>query len=842
LVVDDDMVDLAHEAILSEWPRLAGWITEDREQLVTAAHLSGAAAEWVAKSRPQTDLYRGSRLDSARELAETGRPLTRSEREFVAASVELRDRERVQLRRTNRRLRRQLTAASIAAVLAIGATVAAVVQQRTANRQRHQAQLALLAATATDLATSRVDVAALLAVEANRLLHTPTSLGALETVLRTQPSIVRSLYPSFLADGATLVATSADSKVVAFATDHDLTFVDTATQQPRTTIATDGTQSLTLSPTGDRFAVVGEGHITVSSTANGATVASVALADGEAALADQVTWVDDAQLFITSNSGRGRVVDITTGETTQSFRYLPAGLAIAAPSVGIFADFPRKIWTPWPLTEHTPTGDVRYTVSNDNAALRSLEADPAVRRPTYSPNGSWLAVGTNSGAVLFRRQSATLEAVRLPPQPPVATSVLFSPDGNCLAAFAATGQVIIYDLTHPDAITERVHLDVGGSSMGFFAPNSRSLFAIAGDRLLEVAVDDREPLATATFGGDGAVPLLARSDGTKVLALLPGGVTAYDPSTGIEATDAANPFDNVPWAYSADEATRIDADFNDLSIVLADDHGHVRQKSSWSFDPSGQVVLNRDSSIWALTDTSGANLRLFDLETLDPIPTKVRLTQADSPGLVLSDDGARVARSSTSQGDQSQVVEVYDVASGKLVVPSVTMPAGSGTIIAMAFTPDGRTLSVGDDAGHISNIDLADGAIEHDVYQGAAGSVLWLVYTADGHHLMATLGSTSAVIWDTSSRATVGTPIVGTPSENDGTDSDSWFLWATYDQALHHLVVSVAGGLRQWNVDFATWPGIACERAGRNLTRAEWQQYMPADDSYHRTCPQFASG
>ncbi len=108
LVADDDMIDLAHEAILSEWPRLAMWIAEDREQLITAAHLARSAQEWVTKSRPQTDLYRGTRLDAARDLAETGRPLTSTEREFVAASLELRDRERVQLHRTNRRLRRQL--------------------------------------------------------------------------------------------------------------------------------------------------------------------------------------------------------------------------------------------------------------------------------------------------------------------------------------------------------------------------------------------------------------------------------------------------------------------------------------------------------------------------------------------------------------------------------------------------------------------------------------------------------------------------------------------------------------------------------------------------------------
>jgi class 3 adenylate cyclase/WD40 repeat protein len=840
LVADDDMIDLAHEAILSEWPRLAGWIADDREHLVLAAHLTAAAADWVTKNRPQTDLYRGSRLDSARELVETGRPLTPSEREFIAASTELRDRERVQLRRTNRRLRRQLAAASIAAVLAIGATVAAVAQQRTANRQRHQAQLALLASTATDLASARVDVGALLAVEANRLLHTATSLGALQTVLRTQPSIVRSLYPDFLAGGATLVATSADARVVAFAGNNSLTIVDTATQQPRATIPTDGTQAPTLSPSGDQFAVVGDGHITVNSTANGARVANITLAEDEAVLADQVSWVDASHLFFTSNGGRSRVVDITTEATTQSWRYRPTGFAIAAPSIGVFADFPRETAVPWRLTEHTATGDVTYNVSNTDAGFDSYYYTTE-GPPSYSPNGRWLAVGTNTGALLLRRQNGTMTAARLPTQPPVATTVLFSPDGNGLAAFAATGQIVIYDLTNPDAISERVHLDVGGSSTGFFSPDSRSLFAIAGDRLLEVALDGREPLATATFGADEAVPLLARSDGTKVV-VWSNGVESYDPNTGLPTPDEATLSGNVPQAYSADESTRIDYDFNDNTIVLADDHGSVRQKSLWSFDPYGLGSWNRDESIGAFVDGHGGNLVLVDLVTLEPIATKVVLTQVDDSGLVLSDDAAAIARSFTSQTDNAQEVEVYDLATGRLVVPRITMPAGAGTITAMTFNPDGRSLSFGDENGHIGNIDLINGRVEPDVYQGATGSVLWLTYTADGHYLLATLGSTSAVIWDTSSRTTVGAPILGTPSAVDVVISDSTFWWATSDQALHHLVVTVDGGLRQWNIDFATWPDLACERAGRNLTRAEWKQYMPTDDAYHQTCPQFASG
>jgi hypothetical protein len=230
------------------------------------------------------------------------------------------------------------------------------------------------------------------------------------------------------------------------------------------------------------------------------------------------------------------------------------------------------------------------------------------------------------------------------------------------------------------------------------------------------------------------------------------------------------------------------------------------------------------------------------MTTLELIPTEVTLaTASGEPVLAITDDGALVARSFTSAADGSERVEVYDVRTGERVIPDVELPSGVGSFTALAFTPDGRTLSFGDDTGKIGNVDLSSGSVEREVFQGAAGSVLSLGYTADGEHLLGVLGSTSAVLWDTSSRSIVGIPITGPPSAFDISIRDSSFLWAISDLAMRHLVVSVDGGMRQWNIDFESWPDIACERAGRNLTRDEWDQYMPADDAYHQTCPQFAA-
>ena len=41
-----------------------------------------------------------------------------------------------------------------------------------------------------------------------------------------------------------------------------------------------------------------------------------------------------------------------------------------------------------------------------------------------------------------------------------------------------------------------------------------------------------------------------------------------------------------------------------------------------------------------------------------------------------------------------------------------------------------------------------------------------------------------------------------------------------------------------WHVDPDSWLKIACTIAGRNLTHAEWQDYLP-HRAYERTCAQY---
>lgn len=45
-----------------------------------------------------------------------------------------------------------------------------------------------------------------------------------------------------------------------------------------------------------------------------------------------------------------------------------------------------------------------------------------------------------------------------------------------------------------------------------------------------------------------------------------------------------------------------------------------------------------------------------------------------------------------------------------------------------------------------------------------------------------------------------------------------------------------------WNYDIETWPDLACELAGRNMTQREWEDFGPQGVEYQITCPQFPPG
>jgi hypothetical protein len=55
-------------------------------------------------------------------------------------------------------------------------------------------------------------------------------------------------------------------------------------------------------------------------------------------------------------------------------------------------------------------------------------------------------------------------------------------------------------------------------------------------------------------------------------------------------------------------------------------------------------------------------------------------------------------------------------------------------------------------------------------------------------------------------------------------------------------VAGIVSRAMLWDLDLATWKQRACDIAGRNLSREEWDLYLPAGTPYRATCSEWPTG
>ena len=94
--LDREMVELAHEAILTEWGSLRGWLDEDRQTATRVQKVIRGATDWNSNGRDKTYLFRGSRLVEALDATQSD-ILGPVEAEFLAVSVQRQRKERATL-------------------------------------------------------------------------------------------------------------------------------------------------------------------------------------------------------------------------------------------------------------------------------------------------------------------------------------------------------------------------------------------------------------------------------------------------------------------------------------------------------------------------------------------------------------------------------------------------------------------------------------------------------------------------------------------------------------------------------------------------------------------------
>jgi hypothetical protein len=113
----------------------------------------------------------------------------------------------------------------------------------------------------------------------------------------------------------------------------------------------------------------------------------------------------------------------------------------------------------------------------------------------------------------------------------------------------------------------------------------------------------------------------------------------------------------------------------------------------------------------------------------------------------------------------------------------------------------------------------------------ADGRALTAMFIDSATRRMLGIGSDFGMrLYDLESRAQLGTKVdIGL----------SFFMGAALRPDGLELAVRTADGVAVWDLDPEHWMTAACEVAGRNLTRDEWDLYIGDLADYRPTCPEF---
>ncbi|MEU9366798.1 helix-turn-helix domain-containing protein [Streptomyces avermitilis] len=702
LTLDGDTVEMAHEALITAWPRLRGWIEEDRERLRVHRNLTEAAHAWQELGREQGALYRGSRLAAAQEHF-GGAPradLTDVEHAFLDAS---RDHER----KGRRRYRLVLTAVTTALCLALVAAGLAVRQWQSAVTAQHLAQSRQLAAQSGALLDSEPDLAALLAVHAYRTSPTREAAAALYAAaalpLRkrltggTEPVDSLALSP----DGHTVAAQGRDGKVRIW---------NLPAGELRHTFTGQNTGEVeAFSPDGRTLAVAAGGVIRMWDPVTGRKLGTLTIPGGAVR---GIAFSPDGRTVAASSPAAVRVWDVATGRTRHSFTshpdpqavaFGPDGRTLAAASLG----GPVRVWD-------VATGRTR--TAHDSQIEGYTVA--------FSPDGRTYAVVRTDGLVQLREVATGIVRRTIRDGPIGLNEVAFAPDGQTLAIWGRGDTVRLWDTAFG---TARATVTAGHHGRGVMKA------ALSADGRTLVTSSNSDPAVRVhRLSAEQPQTTLPGHAGTYIadMAFSPDGRTVTTVRQGPPGRGSVQLWDVRTGDREATLALDTDPAPGGKQLPVA-----VLRLGAVGFDPTGRALAAR----------TVRTVRKRVIEVRDVATGRLRQSRALAAGgtAAFSPGGTRLA---IVGGEGS--VRIWHLSTG--VLHTVRTGHG-GPVRAVAFTPDGRTLAVVDiEAGgeQVTLFDAATGRAQRTIKPGAR-SPLSLAFSPDGHTL-ATAGGSNGLVktWD----------------------------------------------------------------------------------------------
>jgi WD40 repeat protein/energy-coupling factor transporter ATP-binding protein EcfA2 len=886
-VTHEDEAEVAHEALIRHWPRLRGWLDEDRASLRLREGIREAAREWDERGRDESLLvHRGSRLEDAEALATDPKfALNQLEREYVDACAALQEWENA-AREEQRR--RELEAAQ---------QLAEERRQRLEESERlHNIAVARqLAAQAELTRTQRANLlqrSALLAIESMRRQPSPEAYHILSRALALLPRpLRRQTHESgngeivFSDDGRCLIFpgarrfTQGRAARTRFLLSPDARYVAAFSGAMVSILAADSGREISrvrlkwvprkiaFSQDGQRLAAgFVDGSVSVWSATRGSGVVQLERGYGP--------------VGVLAFSPDGAYVAAASGAHSMGPNIVSLWRTTGGPPIGSIPDGNPNVVAFSPTSQYLATACLGVQSSPDGVVVQVWR--PSDRREpwrrirkvwrvvsqemlfhlAFSLDGQYLAAASRDDAGLMWDMASGKEVARLTHDGAV-HYIAFSPQGTYVATASADKTARIWQMRSGHEVARAVHdAEVGRVA---FNVSGAQMATMSGEETTQIweAAGGRKP-AMLIPKGDVAALIFTRGGEYLRSMVLPRGVSLGESDAGTRhehvvlapdggyAVLASVGETSWVWEATADQADRwpeLNANRTELhgalywASTIAPDAAHAsanraeiaRFVDHWR--GCGKLALSRDDRYLATAD--GSFLETWLESVRDSARRCARVWDfVGGPAIAQLEHNAEVSVVAFSPNgdllataDRDGNICLWQGSTWRMVR---TLQHRS-EVYAMLFSPDGRQLATVGNADNTHTVRLWD---FHESQEIAVlefdARVQDVALTADGQYLATAGADNIARVWETATRREVARI----------SDEEFPDLHGVEFSTDGRFVARISARQREWErlaVTLWQWQpeDVLAEAYGhltRNFTKVEWQQWL-GDEEFRKTCP-----
>jgi WD40 repeat protein len=429
-------------------------------------------------------------------------------------------------------------------------------------------------------------------------------------------------------------------------------------------------------------------------------------------------------------------------------------------------------------------GDLVYLWDLPNRGSRNLLTNQlgAVHSVAFSPDGRTLSAGDDNGITsLWHIPGEQTVSKELTGHTAPVRSVAFSPDGRTLASGGQDNTILLWDqpeLGRGARLTARLtghRQTVAGLA---FSPDGRTLASAGDDHTVRLwDVPGRRPLGK---------PLTGHRNWVTSVAFSPDGRTL-----------ASSGEDGRILLWDVPSRRRIGRPLASLSYGV----------NSVAFSPDGRTLASGDSN---------AEILLWDVPSRRRIGKSLTGHTHPVYSVAFSPDG----RSLASGGEDGRFL-LWQVQS-RIAAP---LRYDDPPVRSVAFSPDGHLVAAAGDDGTIRLFDVPSLAPVGELLTGV--EVQRLAFSPDGRTLASS--GDDVLLWDVPDRRRLGMAL---------TDLQGVVYSTAFSPDGHILAAGDGDGvIALWTNDARSLEARACATANRNLSRAEWQQFIGSIRPYQATCP-----